>query len=677
MAISVQDAATGGRTSPFWQSGFTENLAPPSAVSLDVPPLPLCFVTDDAAEAWAAVLGSHKRVKDLADKLRKVKIRSTWVSRKQMKIQEDAHVLTAYFSEPDLLNQLAKQLPLQQLHQFHPMSIVTSFIENLIGQEKSELQLSVLNSGNPSAVEAAICKRFPASRYAFSFGWSDSLYSPLMVLPDVLELIESEEGERFYQACFAAYACMSELIETHVPLAQLNASEKVGNALNGVLAHKLSIEKQRRAEGGLPLTSASSLRGALGAQTRRLDVDWSDPTDLLRVMARLHAMWGDGKAGFTIAVEEVANAYLLPKLKDLFGRLEKAESASFQGDRQDLELLSLVDEFKLQEHKGPLVEAHVAVLSPLWSKFDFATYFKDLETQVAIIEERSREIVQRRASILSLSQKTHLDVQAISSEALLVSAGTHDIERLITEAARKLSGPSELLSSVMAGWTHLISGFHLDNKQPGGDEDTQVLELALQEVSALSAELKKLKRDTHHVRVKAAHLAVDEGRANDGIAQIPTAIIRKLINDPEQLTPTEILTCFSTLAQGRLRVLPSAWRSAKESERFEYSARMLELLDKLVFDYCDALRSGRPDSEARNILGSAYSAKESQSVSLVPSMRSERMFQVDGESLYFEKHLGIGNCTGSARGMRIYFEIIDGVVVIGYCGKHLTVASTN
>lgn len=676
MAISVHSAATVGGISTFGHSGYSERLAPPSALTLDVPPLPLCFVTNDAAEAWVAVLGSHKRVKDLADKLRKVKIRSTWVSRKQMKIQEDAHVLTAYFSEPDLLNQLAKQLPLQQLDQFDPMSIVGSFIENLIGPEEIERQLSVLNSGDPSVVQAAICKRFPASRYAFSFGWSDLLYSPLMVLPDLLELIDSERGERYFQACFAAYACMSVLIDTHVPLAQLSTSEKVGNALNGVLAHKLSIEKHHRAEGRLPLTSAHSLRGALMEQTRRLDAGWSDPTDLLRVMASLHAMWGDGKAGFTIAAEEVANAHVLPRLKDLCGRLEKAESAAFQGERQSLGSLCVVDEFKLQEHTGPLVEAHVAVLSPLWSKFDFATYFRDLETQVLVVEERTADIVQRRASILSLSQKTHLDVQAISNEASLVSAGTQDIELLIADAASNLSGPFKLLSSVMAGWTNLVECSHSETKTPEGGDESQILELALQEISTLSTELESLKRDTLHLRLKAAHLAVDEGPSS-AIAQNPTAVMRKLINDPEQLTPTEVLTLMSTLAQGRLRILPSAWRSAKDSERFEYSARMLDLLDKLVFEYCDALRSGLPDSEARNILGSAYSAKESQSVGLVPSMRSERTFQVDGESLFFQKHLGIGNCSGSARGMRIYFEIIDGVVVIGYCGKHLTVASTN
>ncbi|WP_152972365.1 hypothetical protein [Pseudomonas sp. RIT-PI-o] len=676
MAISVHGAAGGGNTT-LRHAGYSEHLALPSALTLDVPPLPLCFVTSDAADAWVAVLGSHKRVKDLADKLRKVKIRSTWVSRKQMKIQEDAHVLTAYFSEPDLLHQLAKQLPLQQLDQFDPMSIVGSFIENLIGPEGIERQQSVLNSGNPSEVEAAICKRFPASRYAFSFGWSDLLYSPLMVLRDVLELIESERGERYFQACFAAYACMTVLIDTHVPLAQLSTSKKVGNALNGVLAHKLSIEKHHRAEGRLPLTSAHSLRGALMKQTRQLDADWSDPTDLLRVMASLHAMWGDGKAGFTIAAEEVANAYVLPRLKDFFSRLEKAESAAFQGERQSLGSLCVVDDFKLQEHTGPLVEAHVAVLSPLWSKVDFATYFKELETQVLVVEERTAEIVQRRASILSLSQKTHLDVQAISNEASLVSAATQDIERLIADAAHKLLGPFELLSSVMTGWTNLVEGSHLETKIPEGGNESQMLELALQEVSTLSAELQSLKRDTHHLRVKAAHLEADEGSPCSAIAQIPTAVMRKLINDPEQLTPTEILTFMSTLAQGRLRILPSAWRSAKESERFEFSARMLDLLDKLVFDYCDALRNGLPDSEARNILGSAYSAKESQSVGLVPAMRSERTFRVDGESLFFEKHIGIGNCSGSARGMRIYFEIIDGVVVIGYCGKHLTVVSTN
>ena len=81
--------------------------------------------------------------------------------------------------------------------------------------------------------------------------------------------------------------------------------------------------------------------------------------------------------------------------------------------------------------------------------------------------------------------------------------------------------------------------------------------------------------------------------------------------------------------------------------------------------------------EAREILGGCYSARESDTVEKNQSMRAERTFQVNGAPRYFDRHLSIGNDAGGVRGMRIYFDIIDGVATIAYCGKHLTVYSTN
>lgn len=673
--MALSDQAAGRRTFSHGTSDSFETVTPQSVVSLEVPPLPLCFVTDECGEAWAAILGSNKRVSELAEKLRKVKVRCAWGSRKHMKFQQDAHLLTAFYSEADLINQLAKQMTDHQLQQYKPMSITMSFLGELVGRERTNGYQQIKDGDNSANFEREILSRFPASRYVFSYGWGETSYQALAVLADVLGLIESEGGKRYYQACFAAYACMRELIDTHVPLAQIHHSEKIRNALGGVLAYKLAKEKAQRSDGFLPLAAASSLRAALGAHSRRLSTGWSDPSDLLRVMSSLHSMWGEGRVGFAAAAEEVANTYVLPKAKGFLLRLEEAEVAAHQGARTSSSSIELIDSFKLSDIETAISVLHVAALSPLWLRFDFTGYFQEIETLVSEAEALAKEIADSRARIVELSQEKHLDVTAIGCEASRVSASTTKFEGKILYVTQMISDLSQMLSSVIDAWLGVTA--EQGQRSGASEDDAQLLALAQDEVTVLKTELSDLKRDNHQALAKTARQSSEGALVSIDDKSIPVTLLRKIIREPKRLSPADVLTIMSGVAKERMKVLPSAWRSAQESKRFEYSDRLIELIDLLVFDYRDAIGSGRPDSEARNILGSAYSAKESHTVSSAPTMRAERTYSVDGEDVYFEKHLRIGTCTGPVRGLRLYFEVIKGVVVIGYCGKHLTVVSTN
>lgn len=57
----------------------------------EAPHLPHFFIDETADIAWAAVLGSRKRVADLADKFRRLKI-DTYVPRKLLRLQSDGIV---------------------------------------------------------------------------------------------------------------------------------------------------------------------------------------------------------------------------------------------------------------------------------------------------------------------------------------------------------------------------------------------------------------------------------------------------------------------------------------------------------------------------------------------------------------------------------------------------------
>lgn len=103
-------------------------------------------------------------------------------------------------------------------------------------------------------------------------------------------------------------------------------------------------------------------------------------------------------------------------------------------------------------------------------------------------------------------------------------------------------------------------------------------------------------------------------------------------------------------------------------------------MGNLTGPYLDALRSGQPDAQARQVLGGkVYSAKESDTTLSNARLRAMREFDFEGEKRLFVQHLRVSNEVGS-RGMRIYFAV-DGTdqdkqIVVAYVGPHLELQST-
>lgn len=144
----------------------------------------------------------------------------------------------------------------------------------------------------------------------------------------------------------------------------------------------------------------------------------------------------------------------------------------------------------------------------------------------------------------------------------------------------------------------------------------------------------------------------------------------------DSITPTDVLMFIESVSEGRVVVLDSAWKSAKEAASFQQTGRMLDVITAMVFPYYDSLMAGNPDATARAILGNSYSANESETVSSHRRLRALREFEYQGDVHFFERHLKAGNGAG-LEGMRIHFDIIDGKVVIAYTGPHLECSSSN
>ena len=139
---------------------------------------------------------------------------------------------------------------------------------------------------------------------------------------------------------------------------------------------------------------------------------------------------------------------------------------------------------------------------------------------------------------------------------------------------------------------------------------------------------------------------------------------------PEKITP-EVALALAAGARPMLRVLPGAFDSARRSAPFRHGKRLLGLLLDLGGAYAQALASGQPDTTARAVLGNSYKAGESDTTMSVKEFREARTFEVDGEPVLMDQHVGIGTAPNLGETIRVHFAWIEGRIVVGYVGEHL------
>lgn len=108
---------------------------------------------------------------------------------------------------------------------------------------------------------------------------------------------------------------------------------------------------------------------------------------------------------------------------------------------------------------------------------------------------------------------------------------------------------------------------------------------------------------------------------------------------------------------------------------YAYPEKLHRWLKLLVDDYYKAIQSGMPDSEAKSLIEPYYAANESDTTMNDESSRNKRKFKFSGISHIMEKHLTIGKEFDPTKTVQLYFDIIDGVMHVGYIGEHLEISS--
>lgn len=216
---------------------------------------------------------------------------------------------------------------------------------------------------------------------------------------------------------------------------------------------------------------------------------------------------------------------------------------------------------------------------------------------------------------------------------------------------------------------------HLEEKLKAAHDDFEQLQT---DYDQINGQLREARGEAHRLQKQNEALCAAGNSLRPDAPELNVTLLRRVMHQRNNLTPADILTYFDYLAGERIEILDSAWRAARSYlGGFNGSERLFDLLDKLLFNYLDAINNGSPDTQAKNIFGNtAYSARESDTTMNTTHMRNQRTFDYRGEKRIFERHLRIGNQPGY-EGMRVYFDIIDKRVVIAYVGPHLEVSSSN
>ena len=206
-------------------------------------------------------------------------------------------------------------------------------------------------------------------------------------------------------------------------------------------------------------------------------------------------------------------------------------------------------------------------------------------------------------------------------------------------------------------------------------EAENMMEMALSESALIEQELKSARQAQAVLEAKVMALeAALNGTATPSVDK-SGALTQTLESVLCGGAPTleGLLTYADQMLSDRVLILPSAWKSAAESDKAGFSpvTAVADLFFKLVRDCVDMYRQGGhflPGS----ILGSGYADSEGNGPITVDGVK-RRTFSYNGKTVQMMCHLKVGTGWNKGTTFRAHFcyDAELGKVVIGHFGKHL------
>jgi hypothetical protein len=234
-----------------------------------------------------------------------------------------------------------------------------------------------------------------------------------------------------------------------------------------------------------------------------------------------------------------------------------------------------------------------------------------------------------------------------------------------------------LRSEFNRAWTRALNDGVLPEEKVVQEkvEAENLMEMALSESALIEQELKSARQAQAVLEAKVLALeAALNGTAAPSVDK-SGALTQTLENVlcGGALTLEGLLTYADQMLSDRVLILPSAWKSAAESDKAGFSpvTAVADLFFKLARDCVDRYRQGGhflPGS----ILGNGYADSEGNGPITVEGVK-RRTFSYNGKTVEMMCHLKVGTGWNKGTTFRAHFcyDADLGKVVIGHFGKHL------
>lgn len=688
---------------------------PPSGSALRMFPCDLPIAYRDvstSADAWAAWFGSVRAAEQASERLR-----SKWGSGisdapGMPKLQRHARksapaflILSAVFGNPEAGRILVAALGEEEYLRIAPSGArMRVLADQMLGAGASEAILHFCRTGNIFNIADQVVALFPVMKSVFDLGGFDrDTASSLILAGRLMQFAEAGKHSKqvLYQLqmlIFQGLAIQPLELQSLLIAASPYLSKSVffSRVDIGDVTDRPSVMPVKPPALEEPNLFSAKLGVAVDAAIRYIS-SRSECSPGEMFVLHTEAMTvakRQGNGGLSYMYSEFAWFMSISMLKARGVLAELKESLSGTGlevsnaTTQALLPCELPRFYATEADGLEIMSVFGEKMKALGSRADLETFLKDV-AELKTIRAKFSEIAGTVASVNLQDGIEQLALLAESSKAALsrsTLAAANLEERLLAlqseveEFTHQWATPDNVEQSVIADPAPVVCQSCVEAASKPAAESAapptkidadykDLLEVAQHEIDELKASLKKVHADAQRIR------ALPE-KPSTHVHGLNADLVRRIALR-DKLTPEDVLVYIENIAGPRVQILESAWRSARESQHFEQTTKMLELVDTLVFAYLDATLDGTPDTVAKELFSGRYSAHESQCVTSELRLKAMREFKVNGELRMFVRHLKVANGHGPVRGMRLYFDIIDGQVVIAYAGKHLEIKSSN
>jgi hypothetical protein len=660
---------------------------------------PYTFVMPATANhAWASWLGSQQAVQSLREKLLKIKIPVAMFSRAELLQMPPGLLFSTLLMNEFNYRLVGDELGADAAKKLHPLMVVNHRVREHIGADAFERIELLICSGNTSLITREVARALPQMGEVFEIGgFSTAAARSALLLRATLDACnEKEPKSRQYVVDMMLHLLSEGLCHSTIRsciahenprLRQIFKAVWVPDGIDprspifgsvpavtaGLMASTLAFAFSARA------TTESPLQYRLGS-VEALMLASSVESRILRdaiacMIAEANKLWLDLRS----ALEELGLREQSKIMRvDLPGQLLDPSLA--EGIVHSIEVLKASKNFDQRTRK------ELRELSGLAPREDIGLVLSNLEDvrrQITAVAaemppsafERLKELGERGSA---LTQRA-VDMRAVITERMLIIKGhaKQMVTRWVEVAGASAKANEPAAPAPILPKTQEEPQVQAKAELVKPDQDEMVLDLMTRN-EQLTQENRSIKADLHRLNLALDALKMKPAKpVADSVDAAFAELSRKVLLN-EKLSPEEIMCYFSFLGADRIEFLDSAWKSARDSQHFAHSDRLFAMLQKLIFPFLDDVLSGRPMIQAaRQQFSGAFSAKESETVHNDVRLRSQREFEREGRTLFFEAHLKVANGWGCVDGMRLYFDVIDGKVVVAYVGAHLDVQQTN